>query len=73
MKVCIYNKNNHCYLLRVKKCIPTECTFYKSVEMFESARDEAIKKNRAKGNCANCKYVSARCKLKDEPEIDEEY
>lgn len=43
-----------------------KCTFRKTTEQHKRDTDRAIKANRERGNCENCKYRSAPCRLSTE-------
>lgn len=44
------------------------CTFRKTASQYASERDKAIKINRKRGLCRNCKYVPYPCQLSTEGE-----
>ena len=73
MSDCMFFRGNECCILNVQRCIGYKCSFRKTIEEFEHNRDAAIRLNRAKGNCVNCKYVTASCRLNDEPDTEEDY
>lgn len=39
------------------------CSFFKTEQEFIFSRNEAVIKNRMKGNCDKCKYSSQKCDL----------
>ena len=51
------NGKNHC------------CSFFKTEEQFQTERDRAITVNRERGNCLQCKYMGAFCKLSTEEAV----
>lgn len=57
---------NGCLLLG-EKCTGTRskrvCKFRKTTREYIEAQNTAIELNRAKGNCINCKYRTAKCQI----------
>ena len=60
--------SHFCKILSGVKCMGNNenCSFRKTEEQFRTERDEAIRKNRQNGNCANCKYMGAYCRTSAE-------
>ncbi len=56
---CVFCSSGFCTVLNETTCTgeKTSCSFRKSYKEFESERNRAIKINREKGNCNNCKYI----------------
>lgn len=64
--VCFFrNKDGSCGAIAGVYCpgINDKCSFYKTEKQYITDRNLAILKNRAKGNCVNCKYVPVACEL----------
>lgn len=57
---------NGCLLLGVE-CTGTRskrlCKFHKTTQEYIKDNNKAIKLNRAKGNCNNCKYRTPKCEI----------
>lgn len=67
--VCRFaRKKRYCQILVGVNCCGTDekCKFYKTDKQFIKDRDNAILINRDKGNCDNCKYMIAPCRLVSE-------
>jgi len=60
-----------CKILVGEKCDGKNkcCSFYKTEEQFQTERDKAIALNRERGNCLQCKYMGAFCKLSTEEAV----
>ncbi len=70
-EICVFSTDKRlstCKILVGEKCDGKNpcCSFRKTEEQFRTERDEAIRKNREKGNCANCKYMAAYCRMSTE-------
>lgn len=65
-KICYFrHRDGSCGALMGVYCpgINDKCSFYKTEKQYITERNLTILKNRAKGNCVNCKYVSIACEL----------
>lgn len=64
---CTFSQNSWCGALSSTQCdgLNTACSFYKTKKQFTEDRNRAIMLNRRKGNCTDCKYVSAPCELSE--------
>jgi len=60
-----------CKILVGEKCDGKNrcCSFYKTEEQFRTERDKAIALNRERGNCLQCKYMGAFCKMSTEETV----
>lgn len=65
--ICHFSSKGECLALQNTKCkgdLPkTACSFRKTTDEFLNDYHAAIKKNRDKGNCNNCKYRTQKCQL----------
>ena len=68
-EVCYFSvpgKDNICTILSTS-CTGTRsrriCKFFKTEKEFYEQRNRAVKINRRKGNCANCKYKKPHCEI----------
>lgn len=66
VKKCRYAgkmEGGDCAALKDVKCdgYHPECGFYKTEQQFIDEGDEAIRLNRRRGNCENCKYRETKC------------
>jgi len=60
-----------CKILVGEKCDGKNrcCSFYKTEEQFRTERDKAIALNRERGNCLQCRYMGAFCKMSTEEAV----
>ncbi len=60
-----------CKILVGEKCDGKNrcCSFWKTEEQFRTERDKAIALNRERGNCLQCKYMGAFCKMSTEEAV----
>lgn len=68
-KRCVFwGVNSYCRILSETQCDGKKkcCTFRKTASQFVKERDKAIKLNRKRGLCKNCKYVPYPCQLSTE-------
>lgn len=70
---CYYvNEAGICTVLMGTCCtgFKSVCSFRKTEQEHFDSLNDAIKANRAKGNCFNCKYRNMRCELSEKEEQD---
>lgn len=74
--VIIKNPEERCYFSRLgEQCSiladvgcdgkNKKCSWFKTKEQFNDERDNAIRINRLKGKCQNCRYVKVPCAFSD--------
>lgn len=64
--LCNYvNQAGLCTILRGVYCTEYKsiCKFHKTEQEHNDELNKAIRANRAKGNCANCKYREKQCSM----------
>lgn len=74
--ILIKNTEEICYFARLgEQCSiladvvcdgrDTKCSWFKTKKQFNGERDNAIRINRQKGKCQNCRYVKVPCTISD--------